>query len=59
MSGEVEVFSPFGYPLDCDYCDEWLGGSHYHCGNCFDPKPTSMLGHYREGRFTCEQPTDE
>lgn len=51
MSGEVEPFSSF----NCDYCDENYGGSHYHCGNCFDPKPTSMLGHYRNGAFTCEQ----
>lgn len=27
-------------------CDQDFGGSHYHCGRCNDPKPTSMQGHY-------------
>lgn len=31
----------------CDICEEPVGlESHYHCGNCHDPKPTSMMGHY-------------
>lgn len=42
--------------LPCDNpkgCEGNYGGSHYHCGNCLDPKPTSMMGHFVNGEFTC------
>lgn len=29
----------------CETCNDYVSGSHYHCGRCNDPKPTSMLGH--------------
>ncbi len=44
----------------CEVCSGWGGGSHYHCGRCMDPEPTSMLGHnvkFADGErgFTCDE----
>lgn len=32
----------------CEICGVNLKnvGSHYHCSNCWDEQPTSMLGHF-------------
>lgn len=35
----------------CDICGQTFGGSHYHCAQCNDPKPTSMYGHYTHGVY--------
>jgi hypothetical protein len=45
----------------CEVCGLRLRdlGVHYHCTNCRDLKPTSMLGHYRNGAFTCAPAPEE
>lgn len=31
----------------CEDCNQEIGSeSHYHCGRCHHPRPTSMIGHY-------------
>lgn len=46
----------------CSFCgdDLAMSGSHYHCGRCHDPKPTSMQGHHLrfddgEWGFFCDE----
>lgn len=35
----------------CERCNDWIGGSHYHCSNC--GKPSGAYGHYEGTRFNC------
>ena len=43
-----------GWRDDCRDCTTFdpMALHHYHCGNCGNG-PTSMLGHYVRGEFTC------
>lgn len=54
--------------LEIEETGEWRGGSHYHCGNCWEL--SSMMGHYHsvhyvdgkpvkvEGHFRCSNECD-
>ncbi len=35
----------------CGRCNDWIGGSHYHCAKC--GKPSSMFGHHDGKDWYC------
>ena len=40
---------------ECERCGEPVYGSHWHCARCDSKDVTSMLGHYIDGRYICEE----
>jgi hypothetical protein len=42
----TELANPYMNMPFCTVCEQKVSGSHYHCGQCHDPRPTSMYGHW-------------